>query len=248
MQDSLPHSFQRSPFSRLVFSLTMLAWVMLGAHRLSGVAWGQEKGIQLRWACVAMVSKGNEPKWEKVARRVVLQTGDQLKMSLEFKNKSFAYVVYHNARGEMKLLYPRRFYGPESQAQTGRPYYIPDGDAWMVMEDGTGEESIFLLVSTSRLVRLEELLGDYDGLDASRRPQAARGILSEIQSLGRKSRDLAGPAERPITMAGRVRGMQDPLSSLQPDVAAYADEISAGTFYSRTITIERAQSGRSQGQ
>lgn len=248
MQDPLPQSLRRSSFSTLLFLLSVLAWVMMGAHGVSVVAWGQEKGIQLRWACVAMASKGNEPKREKVSRRVVLQTGDQLKMSLEFKNKSFAYVIYHNVRGEIRLLYPWRFYGPGSEVQTGRPYYIPDGDAWLVMEDGAGEESIFLLVSTTRLVRLEELLGEYDGLDASRRPQAARDILSEIQSLGRKSRDLAGSAERPITMAGRVRGMQDPLDSFQPDVAAYADEISAGTSYSRTITIERAQTGRSQGQ
>lgn len=248
MSGPLPHFFGRGSFSVPVFLLIVLAWVMLGVHGFSGVAWGQEKGIQIRWACVAMATKGNEPKMEKVSRRVVLQPGDQLKMSLEFKNKSFAYVIYHNSRGEIRLLYPLRFYGPESEVQTGRPYYIPDGDAWMVMEDGTGEESIFLLVSTGRLVRLEELLGEYDGLDVSRRSQGARDILSEIQSLGRKSRDLASSAERPITMAGRVRGMRDPLDSLQPDVAAYAEEISAGTFYSRTITIERAQPGRSQGQ
>ncbi len=248
MSGPLPYSVWRSSFSVPLFLLTVLVWVMPGAHGFSGVAWGQEKGIQFRWACVAMTTKGNEPKMERVSRRVVLQSGDQLKMSIEFRNKSFAYVIHHNSRGEIRLLYPLRFYGPESEVQTGRPYYIPEGDAWMVMEDGTGEESIFLLVSASRLVRLEELLGEYDGMDASRRPQGARDIVSEIQSLGRKSRDLASSAERPITMAGRVRGMQDPLNSLQPDVAAYADEISAGTFYSRTITIERAQPGRNQGK
>ena len=248
MQEPFPQSLWRSPFSSPLFLLAAVVWMISSVCGFPGVARSQEKGIQLRWACVAMATKGNEPKREKISRRTVLQTGDQIKMSLEFKTKSFAYVIYHNARGEVRLLYPQRFYGADSEVHTGRPYYIPEGDAWLVMADGTGEESIFLLVSTSRLVRLEELLGEYDEADSSRKPQGARDILTEIQSLGRKSRDLAASAERPITMAGRVRGMRDPQESVQPDVTAYADEISAGTFYSRTITIERSQPGRNQTQ
>lgn len=246
MQRVLRQSVWRKRLLAPIFVSAVLGWMLTSLCGSAGLAWSQEKEIQLRWACVAMATSGKEPKREKISRRAVLQTGDQIKMFLEFRKKGFAYVIHQNAGGEMKLLYPQRFHGLDGEEQVGRPHYIPEGDAWLVLAGGTGEENIFLLVSTSRLIRLEELLGEYDELDPSRKPQGAREILSEIQSLGRKNRDLAASAERPITVAGRVRGLQDALGSVQPDVAAYAEELSAGTFYSRTITIERGQPGRNQ--
>jgi hypothetical protein len=52
-----------------------------------------------------------------------------------------------------------------------------------------------------------------------------------MAALKEQFRPTASPVERAVEIAGRVRG-------LQTDVAAFATEVSARRFYSRTITID----------
>lgn len=215
--------------------LICFAWPAGG---LCGALRNREKDILFQWACVAMASREGEPRHEKVLQRTRLQAGDQVKMYFQLKTRSAIYVIHQNAGGELKLLFPLRFFGPDSEANTGQPYYIPGGDAWLMLNDDAGKESIFLIVATNRLVHLEELLGEHAVSDGEKKTALAKDVLEEIQMLRRKHRDLSASAERPITMAGRVRGMRDPQESAHPDVALLADEISATAFFSRTISIE----------
>lgn len=227
-----------SPLSVFFVAFLFLAGMEWSPAALCKAAEPQEKGILFRWACVAMTSKDGEAKREKVTHRTALKTGDQIKMFLEFKKKAFVYVIYQNAKGELRLLFPYRFYGPDSEVNLGQPYYIPGGDAWLMLDAPSGEESIFLLVSTKRPIRLEELVGEYQTSGAARKLELAKEVLKEIQSLRQKNRDLSASAERPITMAGRVRGLKDLPESIYPDVAAFADEISTADFFARTIIID----------
>lgn len=198
----------------------------------------REKNISFQWACVAVAFRDGELRREKVFHRTCLRVGDQVKMFFQLKAKSAVYVIHQSAEGELKLLFPLRFYGSDSEANTGQPYYVPGGDAWLTLNEGAGKESIFLVVAANRLVHLEELLGEYGVSEGEKRTALAKDVLEEIQMLRQKHRDLSASAERPITTAGRVRGMQGPLESAYPDVALFADEISATEFFSRTITIE----------
>lgn len=231
---------ERFCLARVFIAILLLPWTVGGKEGVCGARSQRDGDIQLQWACVAMNNKGGELHWEKITRGATLEAGAQIKMYFRLEKKAFVYVIHQNAAGELNLLFPLRFYGPDSEPRRGESYYLPGGDAWLALGEGAGEENIFLLVGTERMVRLEELLGDYAVSAKEKKPNLAGEVLREIQALRSKHRDLSASAERPITMAGRVRGMQEPVASSQPDVALLADEITAAGFFSRTIAIQRS--------
>ena len=64
-------------------------------------------------------------------------------------------------------------------------------------------------------------------------------IVGEIKDIKKKHRTYAAVAERPISIAGNVRGTASPSVDIDRiDVATLATEISTTKFYSKTITIE----------
>lgn len=187
----------------------------------------REAEVRFEWGIWARTGPTDHP--VSMGSRTTLKSGDQVKMFLRLKQRGFVYVVLHDADNQLSLLYPA---APSSgEPSIGVAAYIPAGDAWMQLDERLGVETIHLIAAPMRLDGLEAALKRYAAATSSDRGAAARQVLDEIARLKAQFQPGAAPTERPVEIAGTVRGMP-------PDIAARAVEVSARRFYSRTITID----------
>jgi hypothetical protein len=185
------------------------------------------RNVRFEWALGALTHPDGP--LVAIGRRAELKSGDRLKIFLRLKEPGFVYVILHDTDNQISLLYPD---APASgEAAVGVPVYVPAGAGWMDLDDRVGVETIHLIASSTRLLKLEDALRQYLGTKPSDRAAVARRIVEEIAGAKKQFAPGAAVAERPVEMAGRVRG--NPL-----DVASHAIEVSARRFYSRTITID----------
>jgi len=197
-----------------------------------------EKKVSFRWAFGAMVGADNDRRLVAVTRDTVLKTGDQLKMLVELKERCFVYLFYHTGEGEVAMLFPYDLKQFDTNYQTLKKYYIPQGKRWFVLDEEIGLETFYLLASANRLVALESLYMEYIGPDTKRKPGIAEKILKKIRQIKKKHRKFATSAERPIPIGGNVRGIKTRPGEHSPDIDSIAAEGSSTHFYSRTFTID----------
>ena len=194
--------------------------------------------VHFRWAFVALKKVGGGEKLVPVTRDMTLKTGDQLKMYLELEEKCFVYVFYHGPQDELLLLFPYEL--PMFTADYGisRKYYIPQGTFWLELDENTGLEKFILLASAERLNELERLYEEYTAVVNSTKKKLAIQVLDEIRNIKRKHVRLATTPERPVQIAGSIRGIDKKKERLQSNLSNIAVEVSATDFYSRTFTID----------
>lgn len=194
--------------------------------------------VALKWAFGALVGGPESEKLEAIVRDRVLHTGDQFKMMVELEKLCFVYLVYHSADGELNLLFPYDLRQLDADYTTGRRYYIPKGSSWFELDSHAGDETFFLVASPERLRDLESLLARYESSGPGAKADLKRQILENLRVLRRQRRELAAPAERPVTIGGTVRGQGKTPGGGRPDVATIAEEIRSGGIVVRTFTVE----------
>jgi hypothetical protein len=203
--------------------------VVLAPSGRNRAAAPDEANVSFRWAFGALVNPESAPKLVPIVQDTTLKTGDQLKMSVELQKPCFVYVIYHGSQGEMRWLFPYNTQQFDSDYRTAKRYDIPPGDAWFRLDAQVGRETFYLLASSQRLSDLEGLLGTYAAASQAEQSQLASNILTEIREVRKRYRQFATLAERPVPIAGNLRG---------PDIGDLAIEITAQNFYSKTFTIE----------
>jgi hypothetical protein len=190
------------------------------------------------WALVAL--KDNDGKTDPVAIKADtrLKTGDRFKMLIRMKKEGFAYVLLHDSRGDLTLLFPYDAGQFRKDWPRCEECFIPQGTAWFELDEHKGRETIYLLASIRRLTSLETLLCELQEADAGNRPEMVDKILSEIRELRWKNRQFKALAERPMSIIGSQRGLQKEEERLLRDLNPFAMEISSPQFYGKTFTIE----------
>ena len=207
-------------------------------HHGAWCAAGEEADVDFRWAFGVLSGSGNERKLEPIVRDTTLRSGDQLKMMVELLKPCFVYVIYHNDRDGLKLLFPYTAGQSGAAVELSKKYYIPQGDAWLELDNRTGQETFYLLASAQRLSTLDELLAAHASADASKKAELVRDILGEIRNLRKQHREFVAPPERPVAIGGSVRGLEKQAGSGRPDVAVLADELMSSGFVARAFTID----------
>ena len=197
----------------------------------------QNANVQFQWAFGAL-KKANGSKFEAVTKDTVLKTGDQIKFFLKVNENCFVYLIYRSSQGELSVLFPQRFKLKNAQYTVAGNHYIPKGDQWFELDEHTGEERFYLLATTERLLGLEALINDYESADVAKKPELAKKTLFEIRKLRKQHLKFKTYAERPVNIIGNLRGTEKAETAVPHDIAKFAVEISADTFYSRTFTID----------
>ena len=203
------------------FALLLLPLLLTPASQ------AQHHDVRFEWAFGALTRPDDT--FVSIGRQVALKSGDRLKMFLRLKERGFVYVVFYDADHQLRLLHPGTI--SSGEPAVGVPVYIPAGEDWMDLDDRAGVETIHLIASSTRLVKLEDALRQYLSSRASDRAIVTQQVLEEIARAKQQFAPGAAVTERPVEMAGRVRGSPK-------DIASYATEVSARQFYSRTITID----------
>jgi hypothetical protein len=197
----------------------------------------QNANVQFQWAFGAL-KKANGSKFESVTKDTDLKTGDQIKFFLKVNKNCFVYLIYRSSQGELSILFPQRFKLQRAEYTVAGNHYIPNGDQWFELDEHTGEERFYLLASKKRLMDLEALINDYESADGAKKPALANTILAEIRSLRKQHLKFKTYAERPVNIIGNLRGTEKAETAGPHDIAKFAVEISADSFYSRTFTID----------
>jgi hypothetical protein len=197
----------------------------------------KEANVKFQWAFGAL-KKANGSKFEAVTKDTDLKTGDQIKFFLKVNKNCFVYLIYRSSQGELSVLFPHRFKLQSAEYTVAGQHYIPKGDQWFELDEHTGEERFYLLASVERLMDLETFINDYESADASKKPPLAKKILSEVRRLRKQHLKFKTYAERPVNIIGNLRGTETAETAGPYDIAKFAVEISADTFYSRTFTID----------
>ncbi|KPK23957.1 MAG: hypothetical protein AMK69_16960 [Nitrospira bacterium SG8_3] len=196
-----------------------------------------QKTINFQWAFGAIkTSEGPGP--QPVTRDTTLKTGDQIKFFLKIREKCFVYLLYRSSQGELSVLFPFRFKQLKDEYDISGNHYIPHGDQWFELDEQVGQEKFYLLASATQLYQLETLINAYESADAAKKLVLAERIITDIHTLRKRHLKFKTYAERPVSIIGNMRGTEKASAVKTYDVAEFAVEISADTFYSRTFTIE----------
>jgi hypothetical protein len=196
-----------------------------------------DANVQFQWAFGAL-KKANGSKFEAVTKDTVLKTGDQIKFFLKVKDNCFVYLIYRSSQGDLSILFPHRFKLMSPDYTLAGHHYIPKGDQWFELDEHIGVERFYLLASKERIMNLEALINNYESADTAKKPAIAKAILAEIRKLRKQHLKFKTYAERPVNIIGNLRGTEKAETAGAHDIAKYAVEISADTFYSRTFTID----------
>jgi hypothetical protein len=231
---------KRNALVSFIASLAALCFVLFcsGNPVLAEEAQPQpDANLQFQWAFGAL-KKANGSKFEAIDRDTVLKTGDQIKFFLNVDKNCFVYLIYSSSQGEISVLFPHRFKLRSSEYTVAGHHYIPGGNQWFELDEHTGEEKFYLLASANRLTQLEAMINDYESADAAKKPALAQAVLAEIRKLRKENLKFKTYAERPVNIIGSLRGTEKAETAEPQDIAKFAVEISADTFYSRTFTID----------
>jgi len=194
-----------------------------------------DENINYQWAFVARVGDQTARRIVPISRDTILRTGDEVKMMVNLTKKTNIYVFYRNSSGDLELLFP---YGIESEYTVNKNYYIPKGRDWNKFDNKTGQETFYIIASVERLTELENAWHKYLASSTEKKAEAGAVVVTAIKDVKKRFRTFQTLAERPISIAGNVRGTKAAVDPNKIDIATMASEVSANNFYSKTITID----------
>ncbi len=196
------------------------------------------KAISFRWALVGKTSVHGKKTIVNIQRDTALYTGDSFKMLVQPLSQCYIYVVFNDSRGTTTLLYP---YSPQdigTQVSTEVSYTMPRGRLWYSLDSNTGRETFYIIAAGERLPALEKLLMNLKGQDEQDVRKTSQQVIQQINTYRKQNRKFISMAEKPIGIAGNVRGMGDEKEVDRVDLSQFATEVEATGLYIRTITIE----------
>jgi len=197
----------------------------------------EDRAVCFSWAFGVLQKSDDGRRLMPVKDKVDLKSGDKFKMLLGLQKDGYVYLIHQGPGGEISLLFPYDLKKPGTIYDTGVWYFIPEWDAWFILDQNPGIETFYLLASTHRLSVLENLIKKYEATSAKEMAHIEKQILARIHELQFQNRQFKSVAERPVPIVGSVRGVDETSNQFIKDLTSIAVEISAKNFFSRTFTI-----------
>jgi hypothetical protein len=194
------------------------------------------KPVSFTWAFIRQTADGGAAAIDASAL-VSIKAGDLFKIYIQPDAGTFVYVILQDASNDVQTLFPDSFELFDAAAYAAARYYIPDGNDWFTLDAARGTERVILVASSERLVVLESLLRANQKAAADKKSTVAainaarQAVLDEVKKLAREHSQLAAAAEKPVTIAGGTRGINETAAKL-------AVHIGAAGFYTRTFRLE----------
>lgn len=197
----------------------------------------EQDSLHFHFGALALLKKQKPSELVPLASNSTLTTGDRIKFFLETSKTAFFYIFHHGPDGALSLLFPLDL--KKAKMPAGKHAEIPEGTLWFVLDTVTGVEKFFLLASSSRLIRLEDLWARHTNLkDRLELRNSTRSLMAEIARLNKQSSSLTAAAEKPVRLAGKIRTLTQADLIVLPENNTFAEEITAEGFYGKTFTIE----------
>ncbi len=147
---------------------------------------------------------------------------------------AYVYLYLLDAKNNLFLIFPKNLDFFNKEYSLKKEFYIPeDKEDWFIFEEGIGTEKLFLLVSTERLARLENLtekfLNHKSKGNTNRILTAKSDVINEIIRTNKANSDFLTYAEKPIPFMGTHRTVKN---------ERFIIEVKAEKFYSKIIRFE----------
>jgi hypothetical protein len=181
--------------------------------------------VSFQWTLAVQVESEGKNSFAPLLRDTTLRKGSKLKLFIRLESESFVYVFRDAGKGNMELLFPKSI--ERRDYKRGQDYFIPASNSFLEIGKTDTMETFYLLASSTRLVALEEVMLRY--LQGNSDKEGHNSVVSEISKLRREYVSLSKPAERPISIAGTVRGIDD--------VARLAMKVEAEKLFLKSIRI-----------
>jgi hypothetical protein len=212
----------------------MLIALLMAATAALAVA--EEATLSFNWAFVKRAANGSATPID-FKERVNIASGDLFKIHIQPVANAFVYLFLQDAQGELDLLFPESFDAFSAGSYMKTPVFIPAGEDWFTLDNARGTERFTLLASIERQAKLESLALAFKKTMADTKASAAakgaaqQAVLDEIARLRKAHSSLAAAAEKPVTIAGGTRGINDTVKNL-------ATRIEADGFYIKAFKLE----------
>ena len=163
-----------------------------------------------------------------------VKDGDRIKIFLKPIQNAYIYLFFHDAEGDIHLLFPELISDFEYYS-FGRVYYYPQGDEWDTIRIAPDTEKIYLIASINRLKNLEQITNAYikrytqTSMSSKETNSARYNLLTEIKKLQLDHTSFPDIKEELVVIAGEFRG--------ENDINFHAIKVSADTCYIKTIRI-----------
>lgn len=225
------------PASYVLVLFFLLSILFIDVTFLTNESVSKDSNISFLWSFAALTGPQDDRKFIPITKDTVLYSGDQFKMMIELQSECYVYVIFKGSQEEILLLFPEQLYLPEKPPRINQEIFLPNKELWFALDDQVGTEKIFLLASTTPLVKLEKLLKTYESSVPELRPEVTERILQFIENSRKQHKQLTAVAEKPIQIGGTFRNAnKSELSHL--DISDFAIEITEDEFFGRTFTIE----------
>lgn len=190
------------------------------------------ESISFKWAFIYKESPAAEEKVIDFSGTPRIKSGGQLRIYLDRAENTYLYLFLEDSGKDVALLYPESpdQYGTKAPPRPG-PAFIPGAAEWFDIDDSTGPEKFYLLASSTRLTRLEELTSN--ALAQEGNPELRAQVLEEIKNIRKAHSTLASGAEKGVPIAGTIR-----TRDLSSQIGGIATQVEAETFYGKTLRLE----------
>ena len=198
-----------------------------------------QNNVQYAWTFVARSGEVGHRHIGVVTKDTALKSGDEFKLFVNLTKECFVYIIHKNPDGQLALLFPYDTSMFQNGYSVDKNFYIPKGRQWFTLDKNPGTEIFYVFASSERLTALEASLHGYFASESGKKVDAATLVVNEIKETKKRFRTFSTIAERPISIAGNVRGAEEKgMDPERIDIATLATEISANNFFSKTITID----------
>lgn len=191
-----------------------------------------------------------------------LKAGDEIKVYLHPVENAYIYLFLFDTSENLYLLFPTRISFFDRYYKNNTIYSFPGGNEWAILDNPQdspsdsptdnptdnptdqplgcpeGTDEFILIVSSTRLKKLEKLIVSYNNLffkeekDASKLAEARSIVIEEIQQLKHEhSRFTRKAKEKLIKVAVEIRNAEE-----KEEIPMV--EIKADTFYTKTVRIQ----------
>ena len=143
---------------------------------------------------------------------VALQSGenvkndDEIKINVQFDSTKVCYIIYKGATDEISILYN----SATDSAPKTNPFF--HGTSWYKLSPPLGDETLYLLLTNSRLDIIEKLISDYSKSQGGRAKKFFKRFIAEIENLKspkKKNTNLASRLDKPVVGGVSFRGEDD---------------------------------------
>ena len=191
--------------------------------------------LKFYYAAIAKVIRDRDSQIITLTDNMVLRSGNLIKFYLELDKEGYYYIFHEDSRGELAILFPKDM--KKTIAPRKTPTYIPEGNNWIELDSNIGRETFHIVVSAVDLTKLNELYKHHTTLkEKGELKKSGEMILHHIKSL--KRQNFEQPAEKPIRIAGKLRGEPDGDSAISQDIINFVSEITITSTYVKTLIID----------